>query len=154
MREAPPSWRAAAALVPVPLHRARRRERGFNQSELLAVELSRRVGIPSLPVLERRRATAPQVSLAPVARRANVRGAFRVRDDLAAHCQDRSFVLVDDVLTTGSTLEAAAGAITEAGGGPVFAMTLARALPGGDGGDPGAGPAGRLNQALRAGGSG
>jgi ComF family protein len=131
-REAPRAWREAAALVPVPLYPARRRERGFNQSALLAEELARRIGIPSLELLERLRATAPQVDLTAAERRGNVRGAFRVRDAVAAFCHGRSFLLVDDVLTTGATLEAAAAALMEGGAGRVWALTLARALPGRD----------------------
>jgi ComF family protein len=129
---APQAWRDAAALVPVPLHSSRRRERGFNQAELLGAELARRAGIPLLAVLERRRPTLAQVGLTGAERRVNVAGAFRVRDTFTAFCPGRSFLLLDDVLTTGATLEAAAEALVHAGGGPVRAIALARALPGPD----------------------
>lgn len=130
---APREWAGAGALVPVPLHRARKRERGFNQSELLAAELARRVGLPVLSTLERHRATAPQIGLSADARRENVGAAFRLREDLASFCRGRALILVDDVLTTGSTLEACAGVLMDGGSGPVYALTLARALPGHDG---------------------
>jgi ComF family protein len=132
-REAPEGWRAAAALVPVPLHAVRRRERGFNQSELLASELSARLGLPVQPLLRRRLPTARQVGLAAAERRRNVSGAFHVPLELAPLCRNRCLVLVDDVLTTGATLDAAARALAGAGANPVLGLAAARALPGFDG---------------------
>jgi competence protein ComFC len=131
-RAARSTWPEAAALVPVPLHAARRRERGFNQAELLVLELARRVGVPLVPVLTRSKSTAPQVGLAPAERRANVLGAFQLQEQLGAFCRGRSLLLVDDVLTTGSTLESAAGVLLQAGASSVYAITAARALPGRD----------------------
>ncbi|HTO90251.1 MAG TPA: ComF family protein [Candidatus Sulfotelmatobacter sp.] len=110
-------------VIPVPLHPARLRERGYNQSRLLAEALAREVGVPHLPgALIRLRATAAQARLGPAARRANVRGAFRAATPRAL--EGRRVLVVDDVLTTGATLEACFEALSEAGAHPV-ATTLA-----------------------------
>jgi len=121
---APEGW-AADVVVPVPLHPARERRRGYNQSALLAHELAGRLGLPvTTGVLERARATRPQVGLSPREREANVRDAFA--------CQANSFggkrvLLIDDVCTTGSTLTAACHALRVAGASSVWAYCLARA---------------------------
>ncbi len=113
------------AVVPVPLHRSRERERGYNQAALLARELAECLGLPvKEDILFRTRATPPQVGLSAEERRANVLGAFR--------CQSGSLtgsrvLLVDDVCTTGATLEAAAVALHEGGATLIWAYTLARA---------------------------
>jgi ComF family protein len=122
-------------VVPVPLHRSRERERGFNQAELLARTLSRRLGReragrgPRVETrcLVRTRPTLPQTGLSLTARRENVRGVFEVSS--AERISDRAVVLVDDVMTTGATLSACAAALKRAGAGQVIAMTLARAVP-------------------------
>lgn len=104
-------------VVEVPLHRARRRERGYNQAAVLADGLADRIGVPRLAgALERLRPTAPQARLGPAARRANLAGAFRVRrpEWLAG----RNVLIVDDVLTTGATLEACFDALGRAGARP------------------------------------
>jgi ComF family protein len=109
----------------VPLHPRRRRERGFNQSELLATELARRTGLRLAPLaLVRRRDTAPQAGLTAAARRANVEGAFAVRQ--RARVSGRPVVLVDDVLTTGATARGCARVLREAGAAEVRVLTVAR----------------------------
>jgi ComF family protein len=116
---------ADAVLVPVPLHPRRRRERGFNQSELLAAALARRTGLRMAPAaLVRRRDTSPQAGLTAAARRANVEGAFAVRQ--RARVSGRPVVLVDDVLTTGATARGCARVLREAGASEVRVLTVAR----------------------------
>ncbi len=114
-------------LVAVPLHSARLRERGFNQSALLGASLSARLGIPLLDALVRSRATRSQVGLGRAARRRNVQAAFDARAGLKAGA---SVCLVDDVATSGATLAAAAEALDAAGAGNVTAVTFALALDG------------------------
>ena len=112
------------ALVPIPLHRARLRRRGFDQALELARPRGRDLGLPVLDgALVRLRATAEQSTLSAVARRRNVRGAFAVRPrlPLPAHV-----ALVDDVMTTGATLRAAAAALRQAGVARVDAWVAAR----------------------------
>ncbi len=114
-------------LVPVPLHPRRERERGFNQAGLLARRLGRAWGRPVREdVLGRAVATAPQTTLAAAARRANVRGAFRLRrPELIA---GRHVALVDDVLTTGATLSECARSLTDGGAATVGVLTVARVV--------------------------
>jgi len=123
------------AIVPVPLYWRRRWQRGFNQSALVARNLSRRSGIPLLNALVRTRSTAVQASLSNTGRRQNVTGAFRVRRALsgAGHRFSRSgdlcgrrLLLVDDVMTTGSTAAACALALKRAGAARVVLLTVAR----------------------------
>ena len=112
-------------LVPVPLHPRRMRERGFNQSALLAEEIGRRTGRPVCPdALVRRLDTIPQAGLTAAARRRNVEGAFAVRRK--ASVAGRTVVLVDDVLTTGATAFACARRLGEAGATEVRLLTVAR----------------------------
>lgn len=111
-------------LVPVPLHRSRQRRRGYNQAGLLATAVGRASDVPVLDALIRHRATAQQVGLDADARRANVVDAFAVREGVAV--AGKRLVLVDDVLTTGSTLGQCADTLMTAGAAWVGALTLAR----------------------------
>lgn len=116
---------AGSILVPTPLHRSRERERGFNQSALLARALGERLGLGVAPALRRVRATDPQVEMGSyAARRANVAGALRVTDpDSAA---GKRIILVDDVSTSGATLAEAARALRAAGARTVWAIVIAK----------------------------
>jgi ComF family protein len=115
---------AAPWAVAVPLHTSRLRQRGFNQSELLATELRRRLSLAKPPgELVRTRATPPQVGHDRRWRLDNVRGAFVWR---GAPMEARSILLVDDVATTGATLEACAAALRAGGSGPVMGVSVAR----------------------------
>lgn len=122
--------RGASAIVPVPLHHRRRRARGFNQAALLAGHLAAPLGLPVVAALRRVRATAPQAELTAAARARNVRDAFApARWPWARPSRCGSVVvLVDDVETTGATLEACARVLREAGVAEVRALTAARAL--------------------------
>jgi ComF family protein len=111
-------------LVPVPLHRRREWERGFNQAAFLARRVGRRLGLPVVPrALRRLRATPPQ-SGDPADRRRNVRDAFAVARP--ARVAGRHVLLIDDVLTTGATANECARALRRAGARRVGVFTLAR----------------------------
>ncbi|MEO7165521.1 MAG: phosphoribosyltransferase family protein [Spartobacteria bacterium] len=111
-------------IVPVPLHPARKRERGFNQAALLARELKRRSRIPLGDVLQRTRYTTTQTQFDRSERMENLKGAFRLRQ--RSSVQDLRMLLVDDVLTTGSTLSECASVLKQAGALSVHAATVAR----------------------------
>lgn len=112
------------ALVPVPLHPRRLRERQFNQAALLAEHLARSSQIPVCEFLRRTRFTGSQTRLNRKARRQNLRDAFSLRQD--ADVTNLNLLLVDDVLTTGSTLDACAAILIESGARSVRALTVAR----------------------------
>lgn len=114
-------------VIPIPLAAKRMQERGYNQVGLVARPLAARTGWRYAPrALTRPRETRSQVGLSAAERRENVRGAFRAAPEQVA---GRTVLLVDDVATTGATLNAAAEALLCAGAREVYALTIARALP-------------------------
>jgi ComF family protein len=114
-------------LIPVPLHRTRLWNRGFNQSALVARELSRTLGITADPLaLRRTRRTPPLKGMSPIQRRRTVAGAFGVRDKAAI--AGKTVILIDDVLTTGSTAEACARTLKRAGAARVELVSWARVV--------------------------
>ena len=118
---------ADTLLVPVPLHRTRLWRRGFNQSVLVASELSRRLNLRSNHVaLKRTKRTPALKGMTPLQRRKTVAGAFTIRDTQAV--QGKTVILIDDVLTTGSTAEACARILQRAGATRVELITWARVV--------------------------
>jgi ComF family protein len=121
----------AHLLMPVPLHRLRLLQRRFNQSALLAKGLAARTGIPAdVTGLRRVRRTRPQVGLDQAARQANVAEAFLVTPGGAKRVAGRNVLVVDDVMTTGATLNAVAAVLHRAGAARVDVLTLALVPPG------------------------
>jgi ComF family protein len=114
------------ALIPVPLHSSRLRQRGFNQSLLLAQQAGGLLGVEVKEALVRTRQTDSQINLGAEQRIANVAGAFAVQPHI--RLADLSIVLIDDVITTGSTLSACAEALINAGVSSVKAASLAREM--------------------------
>jgi ComF family protein len=118
------SWQASS-IIPVPLGRVRMRERGYNQAKLIAEGLADRIELPiSDDILIRVKDTRSQVGLDPLARRRNVENAFQARPFSQAA---KSVFLIDDLVTTGSTLLACASALMEAGVKKVYGLAVARA---------------------------
>jgi ComF family protein len=119
-------WWGADVLIPVPLHPRRQRQRGFNQSELLAGELSNLTGISMhAGLLRKRRDALPQTSLTGESRRDNLLGAYCVKNGRVL--SDQVVILVDDVFTTGSTLQECSRTLLEAGAREVRAVSIAQA---------------------------
>jgi ComF family protein len=116
------------AVVPMPLHWMRRWQRGFNQAELLASEIARRWNLPVCNVVRRRKATKMQAGLTNAKRRANMQGAFVMRGAMRgiSRVDGMRVLLVDDVLTTGSTAAACARVLKHAGAKHVTVLALAR----------------------------
>ena len=122
-----------AMIVPVPLSRERQRERGFNQSALIARNLSRHWKIPAREdVLVRVSSSRSQTRLTPGERLGNVAGAFLVPDDRHSSIRGAHVMLLDDVVTTGATLRASASALFAAGARTISYITFGRAPASGD----------------------
>jgi ComF family protein len=123
-------WRTAGAggeiLVPVPVHEARRRERGYDQAELIGEAAARLLGLPAAVAVVRARSTIAQYRLDRIHRADNVHEAFQVPPERRASIAGRWVILVDDVVTTGATLCAVAEAVLGAGAIAVSAIAVAR----------------------------
>ncbi|HUB64620.1 MAG TPA: ComF family protein [Methylocella sp.] len=119
----------ADLLVPVPLHRRRLAARRFNQAHVLAQAIAAQCGVPADPfILARVKPTPSQVGLSRAQRALNLQGAFRVTEEMATRVEGRAIVLVDDVLTTGATANAASRALLRAGAKSVDVLVFARAV--------------------------
>lgn len=111
------------ALAPIPLHQSRMDQRGFNQSELIAVELSRLTGLPLNNYLTRVRSTDSQLGRGRMSRLSALEGAFQV---ISSNNLPKQVILIDDVVTTGGTLESAAVTLKAAGVQKVFGLAVAK----------------------------
>lgn len=116
----------ATLVTNVPVHADRAKQRGYDQAELIARVVARDLRLPFIPLLRRARATIAQFDLDRRDRARNVRGAFAVKANLEGHVPGAWVLLVDDVVTTGSTLAACATALHDAGAIGVSAVTVAR----------------------------
>ena len=129
------STNAPILVIPVPLHRTKQGERGFNQATLLAQAvirkvraLNKRARLELAPgLLERRRSTESQAGLSTHQRRRNLRGAFFVSEHAATRLQGRNVLLIDDIYTTGATARACSQALRKAGAAGIWVATAARA---------------------------
>lgn len=120
------AMREMDAIVPVPLHPLRQRERGFNQAELLARVVGRYFEVPVVPALARVKNTHPQFDLPREARFINLKGAFKVT--LPQQVYNKKILLLDDIYTTGSTVGECGRALKIAGAARVEILTLSRAV--------------------------
>ena len=113
-------------IVPIPLHKKRHLQRGFNQAQVLAEALGKRTGIQSQSrLLVKIRNVPPQTTLEKKERRKNIKGAFKARNEMKI--KGKTILLVDDVYTTGSTVEECSRVLKQAGAREVKALTLAQA---------------------------
>ena len=121
----PPAGRSPI-LVPIPLHHSKLKSRGYNQAEILANELASKLELRTQNLLERIKDTKSQVGLEKEERQKNIKDAFKVSNQRLEVISQKSFLLVDDVLTTGSTLLEAAKVLKRNGAKKVWGITLAR----------------------------
>lgn len=117
-----------AILVPIPLTQRRQISRGFNQSELLTIEISKYLNLPVMNLLKRKKFSAPQAEINDwQKRKENISGAFKLSPSYPQHYRHRmSIVLVDDVATSGATLEEAARVLKEAGFEKIYGLVIAK----------------------------
>lgn len=109
-------------IIPIPLHKSRRRKRGFNQAELIAGKLGQELEIPmSSDILLRTRKTKPQKELNDQERRSNLKNAFQVMEN---NLEFKKILLIDDIYTTGSTIDAAASTLLEHGAEKVYFLSI------------------------------
>lgn len=109
-------------IVPIPLHRKRLEKRGYNQAEIIAEALAKKAGLPVRKnLLKRKRNTKPQKDLSPEERKRNIKGAFSVSREL----EGENILLIDDIYTTGATLDEAAGALKRAGAKKIYFLVIA-----------------------------
>ena len=113
-------------LVPIPLSRFRLRWRGFNQAEILCQAISQELGLAITPALIRKKLTKTQKDLKKEARQKNIQGAFAISKYLNIPISNKNFILVDDVTTTGATLQEAAAVLKRNGANQVICLTVAR----------------------------
>jgi ComF family protein len=132
-RLAPFIGRERPLVAHVPMHERKRRVKGYDHARELAECLARSLGLDHRPLLERVRFTASQASLERKGRRTNVAGAFKLKEEWVEETAGRRVVLVDDVLTTGSTVSECARVLVEGGAAGVTACILARDLKAGCG---------------------
>ncbi len=111
-------------IVPIPLHTRRQRERGFNQSQFLAEVLSQQSGLPVVHLIKRHRYTTPQAQLTEAERKTNILDAFEIDSRISEI--PKSVVLIDDVITTGSTIAESATVLQKFGVRKIFAVSLAK----------------------------
>ena len=128
-RRAPEAVRRAHCVVPVPTSHRNFRRRGYNQAAVIAEALAGALEAPLLPCLERRRQENTQTALNPMQRQANVSGAFVMPGIHRDMVRGLRIVLVDDVITTGATLVAAAEALATGAPGTIVAYAFSRTVP-------------------------
>lgn len=116
----------SAFLIPVPLHRRRSNSRGFNQSLLLAQELSKKWSLPIADILQRHRYTKPQVELNGLERLTNVTDAFSMKNPEEKLDPSATYTIIDDVCTTGSTINECAKALKKHGAEKIFGVVVAK----------------------------
>ena len=114
----------AECIVPVPLHRKKQQKRGFNQAELLAEALGKELGLPVKNLLQKTKQTKDQKYMSLEQRSRNVADVYRIRNEAKGVAMPRSVLLMDDIVTTGSTLTACARALKEAGVKEVYFITV------------------------------
>lgn len=114
------------ALIPIPINKKRRNKRGYNQAEIIAYQIAKRLDIPvERDVLLRKKNTLPMKDLGVYARRENLEGAFKIAERNTCKIKEKKILLIDDIYTTGSTLDAAAKELKLSGTGRVDALTFA-----------------------------